>query len=555
MSARSRHAASTASGPTGPAGAIGATHSSAPAVNASTWSVLRQPSYRGLWLCSAFYFIGNAMQSMAAAWMMVELTGSSLLAALVQTAVFMPMFLLVLPAGVLADTADRKRLLQWALLVQIVAGALLAVLAIGHRAGPATLLLLVFVCGCCTALLTPAWNSTINETLPREQLPAGITAIGISYNAARALGPALAGVVFAQVGGGWNYSFAVVGMLVMLWSIRRWPPRPHPPSRLPPERLWGGVLSALRFARHSKSVLAQLVRTVAYSGAGSGLWALLPAIGQSQLGLEASGFGLLMGCLGGGAIVAGLLIGRIRAHVALDTLVAVGCVLFAATMLVTAWSPWPWLAYPALMLAGAAWMAVMSTFNTATQTSAPPWVRARATALHTLCALGSFAIGSALWGALSDLFGLAAALSAGAVCMLAGVLLGRPFPLRMGQTPDVSPAAPREELTITDEPAPEAGPVAVEISYRIRADQARAFLAAAAQLKAPRRRDGATFWRLYRDLADPARYVERFIVTSWADYLRQRARGTQADLLIEARVRSFLKAGEAATMTHYLAER
>ena len=248
--AASRHATLSAGGPTGPAGAIGASSSAAPAVNASTWSVLRQPSYRGLWLCSAVYFVGNAMQSMAAAWMMVELTGSSLLAALVQTAVFLPMFLLVLPAGVLADTADRGRLLQWALLIQVVAGTLLAALAIAHRTGPITLLLLVFVCGCCTALLTPAWNATINETLPREQLPAGITAIGISYNAARALGPALAGVVFTQVGGGWNYSIAVFGMLVMLWSIRRWPPRPHPPSRLPAERLWGGRVEcvALRTA-------------------------------------------------------------------------------------------------------------------------------------------------------------------------------------------------------------------------------------------------------------------------------------------------------------------
>ena len=552
----SRLTSASTGGPTGPAGAIGASSGGAPVVSASTWGVLRQPFFRGLWLCSGVYFIGNAMQSMAAAWMMVELTGSSLLAALVQTAVFLPMFLLVLPAGVLADTADRGRLLTWALLIQVAAGLLLAGLSITHHAGPATLLLLVFVCGCCTALLTPAWNSTINETLPREQLPAGITAIGISYNAARALGPALAGVVFAQVGGGWNFSLAVLGMFVMLFSIRRWPPRPHPPSRLPPERLWGGVLSALRFARHSKSVLAQLVRTVAYSGAGSGLWALLPAIGQRQLGLEASGFGLLMGCLGTGAIGAGLVIGRVRSRVALDTLVAAGCVLFGAMMLVTAWSPWHALVYPALVLAGAAWMAVMSTFNTATQTSAPPWVRARATALHTLCALGSFALGSALWGALSDLFGLPAALSTGAACMLAGVFLSRPFPLRMGQTPDVSPAAPREDLSsIADEPAPEAGPVAVEISYRIRADQARAFLAAAAQLKAPRRRDGATFWRLYRDLADPSRYVERFIVASWADYLRQRARGTQADLLIEARVRAFLQPGEAAAMAHYLAER
>ncbi|MEO8249359.1 MAG: MFS transporter [Burkholderiales bacterium] len=548
-------ASAGATGPTGPAGALGNEGSATP-TSASTWSVLRHGAFRGLWVGAGIYFIGNAMQSMAAAWMMVEITGSAFFAALVQTAVFLPMFLLVLPAGVLADITDRRRLLLMSLVVQVLAGSVLAALSIAHLAGPTTLLLLIFVTGCCTALLSPAWNSTINDTLPRSELPAGITANGISYNAARALGPALAGLVFTYAGGAWNFVLAVIGTLVMLWSIRRWPPRPHPVSPLPAERLWGGILSALRFARHSKRVLAQLVRTVAYSFTGSALWALLPAIGQQRLDLDASGFGFLMGCLGIGAIGAGLAIGRIRAKMALDTLVAVGCVLYAAAMLAAAWSPWPALVYPALVLAGAAWMAVMSTFNTATQTSAPPWVRSRAVALHTLCALGSFALGSALWGGLSDVFGLSMALSAGAAGMTAGALLGRPFPLRMGRAQDVIPAKPWDDLhMIPDEPAPEAGPVSVEIGYRIKADQTAAFLEAVTQLRAPRRRDGATLWRLYRDLADPSRYVERFIVTSWGDYLRQRARSTQADQLIEARVRAFLQPGEVSTMTHYVAER
>jgi hypothetical protein len=111
-----------------------------------------------------------------------------------------------------------------------------------------------------------------------------------------------------------------------------------------------------------------------------------------------------------------------------------------------------------------------------------------------------------------------------------------------------------EELSVADEPAPEAGPVAVEIGYRIRADQTEAFLEAVSHLRAPRRRDGATFWRVYRDLGDASRYVERFIVTSWADYLHQRARATLADQELEAHVRTFLLADAAVTMQHYIAE-
>ena len=521
----------------------------------SPWSALRHAPFRGLWQSGAAYFMGNAMQAMAAAWLMVELTGSAFLAALVQTAVFLPMFLLALPAGVLADTTDRKRLILIALMVQAATASVFTGFVMAGLIGPGSLLFLIFVAGSCTAMLSPAYNSAIGDSVPRGELPQAIIAVAIAYNAARALGPALAGLVFAKLGAGWIFVIAVATTLAMMQGIRRWPPRPHAPSRLPAERLWGGMLSALRFARHSRMILSQLVRTVAYSGSGSALWALLPIIGQRQLGLGAEGFGLLMGCLGTGAIGAGLVIGRLRASAGLERLVRVGCTVFALVMVVTAFSHHHLIVYAALVFGGAAWMAVMSTFNTATQTSAPPWVRARATAMHTVCALGSFAIGSAFWGALSSLFGLSTALSAAALCMASGMLLARHFPLRMGEAPDVNQVAPWEDLFVAQEPEPEAGPVAVEIGYRIRPEETAAFLEAVSLLRAPRRRDGATVWRLYRDLGDPSRYVERFLVTSWADYLHQRARATVADHDLEVVVRGFLQAGESVTTQHYIAER
>ncbi len=516
---------------------------------------LDHPAFRGLLGGGAVYFVGNAMQVMAAAWLMVEMTGSAFLAALVQTAVFLPMFVLSLPAGVLADTTDRKRLMRKALLVQGVTVALLAVLLLAGWVGPASLLLFTCVAGACTALLSPAWNSTVSDSIPREELPQAIVAVSIAYNVARALGPTLAGFVFAHAGAGWVFAIAVAGTLTMWLSIRRHPPKPHPVSRLPAERLWGGTLSALRFARHSPAVLAQLVRTMAYSAAGSALWALLPVIGQRQLGLGAAGFGLLMGCLGGGAVLAGLVIGRVRARVGIEVIVRAGCVIYALAMLTAALSASHALVYTALVLGGGAWMAVMSTFNTATQTSVPPWVRSRATALHTLSALGSFAIGSAFWGALTSLIDLPATLCVATAAMAAGLLLARPFPLRMGDKTEVTQVASMfEELSVADEPDPQAGPVAVEIGYRIRAGQTEAFLEAVSHLRAPRRRDGATLWRVYRDLGDPSRYCERFIVTSWADYLHQRSRATLADQELEAAVREHLDPDAPATTQHYIAE-
>jgi MFS family permease len=523
----------------------------------SIWHTLRHPVFRGMWFASTAYFVGNAMQGMAAAWFIVERTNSTFLAAVVQTAVFLPMFVLALPAGVLADTTDRRRLLLWALYTQAVAVALLAILVMTDWAGPATILFFTALAGCCTAMLSPAWNSSVGEILPREELPQAIVAMSIAYNAARALGPALAGLVFGLAGGGWVFALALAGTLALVLAIRRWPPSAHPPSRLPAERLWGGTLAGLRYARHSHTILAQLVRTAAYSAAGSALWALLPVIGQQRLGLGAEGFGLLMACLGAGAVGVGLVIGWVRARFGLERLVSVGCIVFALVMLVAAWSRWRLPVYGALVAGGAAWMAVMSTFNTATQTSAPPWVRSRATALHVLSALGSFAIGSAFWGIVAGIGGLQLALCLASALMLGGLLLVKPFPLRMGDEQDVTQAqpVPFESLLAAAQPAPEAGPVAVEVGYRIREADTLAFLDTVALLRAPRQRDGATFWRLYRDLGDPSRYVERFIVTSWADYLHQRARTTLADQALEERVRAFLLDGEPVTVQHYIAER
>ena len=518
-------------------------------------ATLRHRPFRALIGGGTVYFVGNAMQAMATAWLMVELTGSSFLAALVQTAVFLPMFLLALPAGVMADTTDRRRLILVSLVVQAAVVALLALLMFIGWAGPTTLLLLTFVAGCCTAMLSPSWNSAIVDVVPRAELPQAITVVGIAYNSARALGPAIAGWLFALAGAGWVFVCAVVGIGVLLQAVRLHPPRPHPPSRLPAERLWGGMLSALRFARHSHTVLAQLVRVMAYSAAGSALWALLPVIGQRQLGLGATGFGFLMGCLGTGAVLTGLLIGRLRARLGLERLVAIGGVVFALAMTIAALSTLRPLVYAALVAGGGAWMGVMSTYNTATQTSVPPWVRARATAMHTLSALGAFAIGSAFWGALSDIVGLTPALLLAAGCMAAGLLLARPFPLRMGELDEVTQATLSADLFVAHQPEPEAGPVAVEIGYRVRPEATEAFLEAVSLMRAPRRRDGATFWRIYRDLSDPSRYVERFIVTSWADYLHQRARATLADQELEAHLLPHLRQGEAPTMQHYIAER
>ncbi|MEO8299422.1 MAG: MFS transporter [Burkholderiales bacterium] len=521
----------------------------------STLDVLRNAPFRGLWGAGGAFFLGNAMHNMAASWQMIEVSGSAFLAALVQTAAFLPMFLLSLPAGVLADTADRRRLMIGTQTVYTAAALLLALLVVVGHVGPATLLFFTFVLGVCTAVQSPSWNSAVSDTVTRDQLPIALTLIAMAYNGARAVGPALAGLVFSFTGSAVVIGIAALCAVAMMLATYRWPPQPRPKGKLPPERLWGGMLSGLRFVRHSPAVLSHLVRTVAYSAIGSALWALLPVVAQRQLGLGAAGFGLLMACLGGGAVTAGFFVGRLRQRMRLDVLAAGSSVIFAGAMLACALSTWHALVYVSLLFGGAAWMCMLTTLNAGVQMAAPMWVRARATSMHVLCALGSFALGSALWGAASDLAGLTPTLVAAAIFLVASLALARPFPLVVGHEKDVTPANPWEDLFIAHEPGLEDGPVAVEIAYRVQADDAPQFLDAAQLLAVPRRRDGATLWRLYRDLSDPECYCERFIVTSWADYLRQRERVTLADQELEAAARRFQIPGYPIVMRHYVAER
>jgi MFS family permease len=520
----------------------------------SIWSPLGLPGFRGLWTAGATFFVGNAMLNMAASWLMIEVTGSSFLSALVQTSSFLPMFLLSLPAGVLADTIDRRKLMLAVQSVYAVCALILTVLAFSGTIGPASLLIFTFVLGACTALQSPSWNSVMNDVVSREDIPKVINLNSMAYNGARAIGPALGGLMLAWLAAGAVFAFAIASAIAVNIATRRWPITPPLAGRLPPERLWGGMLSALRYARHSPPIIAQLVRTTAFAGIGSGLWALLPVVAQQRLGMGAGGFGLLAACLGSGAVASGFFVARWRARLGLDRLALMCCLVFAGAMLVTAFSPWRIPVYLALPLGGAAWMAILSTFNAATQTSAPPWVRARAASMHTLCSLGSFAFGSALWGAISGLAGVSVALCIAAICMVSSVALGLRFPLRMGEYGDVT-LATVSELSFAQEPQLEAGPIAVEVIYRISEQDTAAFLTQMQLLAVPRKRDGATFWRIYRDIDDPTRYVERFIVTSWADYLRQRSRSTVSAQELESRVRAFQVAGEAVTMRHYLAER
>ena len=347
-----------------------------PVAPASAWSPLRYRTFGRLWFASLASYLAVWMQSVAGAWLMTSLTSSALLVALMQTAISLPMFLLSLPAGVLGDLLDRRRLILSTQALMLCASCLLAVLTLFGAIGPAGLLGLTFVLGTGMALNGPAWQSSMCEAIDRAELAQALTLIGIAYNIARAVGPAVAGAIQTADG---PWLVFIVNAAAYGWVVAvawRWRPAVMR-SQLPPERLISAIRVGLNYAAHTTAVRAPLIRTAAFMLPASSLWALLPVVGQSRLGTSAAGFGFLIGSLGVGAIVGGLTLHWLRERVALETQIRTASAAYALTLALAAVLADVRTLCLALVLGGAAWSIALTSLSSALLTSVPMWVRSR----------------------------------------------------------------------------------------------------------------------------------------------------------------------------------
>ena len=515
---------------------------------------LQLPNFRRLWTAGLAVNLALWMQAVGASWLMLSLAPSPLMVALIQTAQSLPAFLFGLPAGVLADLVNRKALILWSYAGLVVAAAV-ACVATFHGGMTAGLLLGVTAAiGAGFAIQAPAVHTSLAESVPRELLFAALALSAVSFNVARAVGPALAGAV-VSVGD----TVAVFGLCALLFGLAftaalRWRHRPQTRD-LPPERILVGVRGALQYARHSPVMRSQLVRTLMFVGAASGLWALLPVVASARLGLGADGYGLLLGCLGVGAVTGSVVAVRLSRRWSLNAVGFVSVLVYTAGVAVVCVSLDTALVSIALVCAGAGWAVVGNVNLTAIQTAIPPWVRARAMALYLLVFQGSMAAGGALWGGVATHMSTEAALLASVLALGATALLMRALPARIGEEAEATPSQMSEIPALSVAPDEQEGPVAVQVNYVIRASDREQFLAVMQALGRSRKRDGALFWRIYRDLHQPHRYVERFVIRSWTDYLRQRSRMTEADRVVERRAQGMHVGPDEPEMQLMLAER
>ncbi len=502
---------------------------------------LRYRTFRALWSAALVSNVGTWMQNVGGAWLMTSLTPSPLVVALMQTATSLPIFLIGLPAGALADLVDRRRLLLVAQTWMLVAAGLLGVLTLAGWTTPWMLLALTFALGLGSALNAPAWQAVVPETVPAPSLPAAIALNSASFNLARAVGPALGGLVVAVIGPALNFLLNAASFLGTILVLLRWRRRPRT-NHLPGERLLGATRAGLRYARHAPELHAVLVRSAAFITCASALWALLPLVARNQLGLSSFGYGGLLGALGLGAVAGAAVLPRVRARFSVDEQVAGASLVFAGGMLVLGLVPNVVVVCVGLLGAGVAWMISTAGLNVTAQTCVPKWVQARALATYLLVFQGVLAVGSIVWGVVAERVGEGTTLAAAAACALIGVAATRGWRLETGTQLDLSPSHYLPEPRVNDAvaPDPEEGPVLVTIEYRVQPGEADGFVPAMREVGRLRRRDGALRWGLFRDPANPDRYLESFIVESWAEHLRQWERATVADRAIEERARSFL---------------
>ncbi|SFI53449.1 MFS transporter [Albimonas pacifica] len=494
---------------------------------------LAHPVFRALWLATIVSNVGTWMHDVGAGWLMTSLSPSPLLVALVQTATTLPMFLLALPAGALADIVDRRRLLLGAQSLGLVAAMTMAILAAGGLVTPLILLGATAVLGVAAALSAPVFQAIVPELVSRRALPDAIALNSLGVNISRAVGPALGGVVVALAGTPAVFALNAVSVLGVLAVLVAWK-RPAADRTLPPEHFVGALKAGYRYTRHSPQMRLVLLRAGAFFVFGSALWAMLPLIARRGLGLDAAGYGVLLGCMGAGAVAGALGLKRLRARVPANPLSVGATLLFALATLALALTRQAWVAGLVLFLAGLGWIGMLTSLNLAAHMASPGWVKARALAVYLLTLQGAMTGGSVLWGALASGAGVPAALAvAGAGQALAAVLALR-WRLPREAAADLAPSHHWAEPVVHARPDADRGPVLVEIAYRVDPDRQAAFVAALRGFKSRRQRDGAIRWDVWEDVADPGRVVETFVVESWVEHQRQHARTTRADQIDQA---------------------
>jgi MFS family permease len=518
------------------------------------WTPLQTALFRNLWIATIVSNVGTWMQDVGAGWLMTSLSSSPSIVALVEAADSFPLMLLALPAGALADIVDRRRLLIVIQFYLLIVTATLGLLTLLDMVTAWMLLGFVFILGVGSAVMLPAWSAIVPELVPHDEMPAAVALNSVAINAARAIGPAIAGILVAAVGVWLVFVLNALSYFGILAVLLRWR-REHHKSTLPAERFLTAIRVGMRFVMHTHALQVVLIRGGAFFVFASATWSLFPLIVRRELGRGPEIYGLLLTCIGIGAVIGAMLLPRVRAKISRDALVAGSSTLYALAALALAYVQNIGLLAVAMLATGVAWISILSALQVTAQMTLPEWVRARGLASFFVVFMAGMALGSILWGQVATGIGIPAALTIAALGMVAAIGLTWRFKLGQHQVLDFRPTLDWPAPVLAETPEPDSGPVMVTIEYRVQPAKRAEFVAAMQAVREMRRRNGAYFWELFHDSADTARFVECFMDESWLEHLRQHERASVSDREIRQRAKQFMVEGESTKSEHWLADR
>jgi MFS family permease len=526
------------------------THS-VPTKSWGAFEPLRERTFCMIWSASLLSNFGQLIQGVGAAWEMTRLTTAPEMVALVQTAMMLPLVLVSIPAGAVADMFDRRKIALLGLTFATISAASLTTLALLGFTTPWLLLAFCSLIGTGTALYGPAWQASVVEQVKPAHLPAAVALGSISYNIARSFGPAVGGMIVLALGATAAFAVNALCYLPLLGAFFLWR-RKHVPPRLPPERIDRAIISGARYAVHSPPIRIVMIRAFAFGLAGASTSALTPLVARNLLKGDASTFGLLLGMTGVGAVVGALLVSWVRERLKAEQSFRL-CSIFGGLMIVViGLSRNLWLTSAALLGGGAANMLLIALLNVGVQLSAPRWVTARALTWFQSALTFGIGLGAWMWGHAAANWGVGGALVASGIAMLLTPLIGLLLPMPRVSAEDAEMVEVAHEPEVALAITVRSGPIIIEIDYRVDPAQARDFYNIMLKLQRARLRNGGFEWSIARDIADPALWTERYHCPTWGDYLRQRSRLTQADGDLQAQADTFITEGHGTRVRRRL---
>ncbi|WP_244430722.1 MFS transporter [Rhizobium sp. CF142] len=496
---------------------------------------------------------GGMIQLVGAAWLMTLLSSSERMVALVQASVTLPLMVISLIAGVLADNYERRSVMLAAQIMMLAVSSLLATLVLAGWMTPWLLLALTFFISVGTALHYPSWQASFTDLVPREDLPSAATMNAMGMNITRSLGPAIGGFVVATFGIGAAFLINAASYLAIIVGLAAWRPI-RPERRLPRESFYGALEAGIRYFAASSNIINICIRGFIFGFAAISMQALLPLVARDVLVADAMVYGLLLAAFGSGAVCGALVAARIRSHLSIEQICKLSFVVFALAAICLAYVGHVWISCLALFVGGASWININSLLNVAVQMSVPRWVLGRMIAIFMTFIFGGMALGSWTWGMVSESFGLQAAFVAAAIVLFCGLLWGYVWPVLAYPATDLDPLnhfkAPAVRLDLNSS----SGPVAIMVEYEIAEGDVAAFLQAMETWRRIRLRDGARRWSLLRDIEAPDHWIESYHVASWTDYIRHVDRRTVADQHVLERLTA-LHCGQKPMRVHRMVGR